>query len=253
MRSVFTLFLCILSSLVHAQGTSVRFDATDKFFLVGDSFTNGGESEWSGIVNATGEFTGIDIFSAGGRNLAQMASAFNSNYNSRNNYSAIVVAGGVNDIPDDRTAAQMQASAESIINGARNSEHIILTTVAPFKGVLNRTDPARRFWTEARQDVADQYDAWVKTAASSSENISVFDIRVILDTDNDGAIDTNLARGGDDYLHPSNCVFGETCGSSVMADAFIRQFSVPEPASLALLAILYTAFGLGRRQRDWVT
>lgn len=219
--------------------------------LVGDSFTNAGDREWAGKVDASGEFAGVNIFSTAGHNLAQIGNTFNNNYNGRLDiYSAIVIAGGVNDIVDDRTVAQMQASVQAMIDRTAHDEHIILTTVAPFKGVLMRPDPTRRFWTQARQDVADDYDAWARSIASSSGNISLFDLRAITDTNNDGVIDPEFTSSNDqDFLHPQNCDLGQTCGSSMIADAFVSQFSVvPEPSSVTLLAIAGAAANCIRRR-----
>ena len=92
-------------------------------------------------------------------------------------------------------------------------------------------------------------DAWFFAAAAASDLISVFDIRAILDTNNDQVIDAAVSIG--DGLHPSICPFGDECGSEVIADAFISQFSVaavPEPACTTALFSMGILL-LGRRRR----
>lgn len=248
--ALLVLFLSAFGSQVFGQIVEPRFDSSDRFILVGDSFTNGGDREWAGKVDASDEFLGVDIFATAGHNLNQIRSTFVNNYDVENDYTAIVIAGGVNDIANDRTAAAMRANVEAIIAAAEGDEHIIITTVAPSRGVLLRSDPSRRFWNVDRQAVADEYDAWVRGLAGNSPNVSVFDLRAFLDADNDQDLDDEFfSASADDFLHPQNCDLGETCGSSLIADAFVSQFAaIPEPSSGFLLVIL-SSCALFKRRR----
>ncbi len=216
-------FICVLLQSIllqsvvlllgTAQGQDVRFDVGSNVMLVGDSFTDG-STEWARRVTLSSEFS-LDFFSEGGRSIRSMALLFGDQYQA-NTYEAVVIAGGINDVIGNRNAIQIQESIESII-AQTNGEHIILTTIAPFQGNAN-------IWTAARQNVANEVDAWITTTAAASTNISVFDIRSILDVDNDQVIDPGVNSG--DGLHPGMCPLSSQCGSSVIADAFIDQFSI---------------------------
>ena len=182
--------------------------------LVGDSFTNDTTFDWAGKVDYSPEFD-VDYFSVPGRTLATMADLFGEQY-VEGMYDGIVIAGGVNDAVGGRTAEQMQASVESIISET-DGERIILTTIAPFRGVST--------WTQTRQDNADQFDAWVFSKAAADPNISVFDICSLLDLDGDQIIDDEFGNG--DGLHPRNCPAFADCGQEVVASSFISQFGEP--------------------------
>ena len=235
-------FICIALQFVGllgttAQGQNPRFDVGSNLIVVGDSFTNG-STEWSRRVNQGPEFS-IDTFSDGGRRINQIDELFGDQYQP-DTYDAVVIAAGVNDVIANRSAIDIQSSLESII-GQTNGEQIILTSIAPFEGSSS--------WTQARQTVADEVDAWVFAAAAASDLISVFDILAILDTNNDQVIDAAVSIG--DGLHPSICPFGDECGSEVIADAFISQFSVaavPEPGCTTALFSMGILL-LGRRRR----
>jgi hypothetical protein len=213
MRWIFILLITCLPSTCFSQ--AVQFPEDAKFFLVGDSFTNDGNADWAGKVDDLPPFE-MDYFSMSGRNLAGMQLAFNANY-VEGQYDAVVIAGGVNDVSGNRTALEMILSLTLMI-AQTNGEHIILTTVAPFGGRPN-------FWSQGRQDIVDEYDDFVRQLAANSDKISLFDLRSLLDTDDDEAIDPDLSNDG---LHPQNCAFGEECGMSMLADAFITQFRAPD-------------------------
>jgi len=185
---------------------------SSRIMLVGDSFAND-FGDWASRVNRTPELT-VDFFAAGGRTVGGMAVLFPSQYQ-ENTYEAVVIAGGVNDLLGaGRSSEQIQASINSIISQT-NGEHIILTTIPPFRG---RDD----LWTPARQEVADQVSQWVLDLAETSPNISVFDIRNVLDPDGDQIISLEAASG--DLFHPSTCGLSEECGASIIAEAFTDEF-----------------------------
>ena len=236
-------FICIALQFVGllgtpAQGQNPRFDVGSNLIVVGDSFTNG-STEWSRRVNQGPEFS-IDTFSDGGRRINQIDELFGDQYQP-DTYDAVVIAAGVNDVIANRSAIDIQSSLESIIEQT-NGEQIILTSIAPFRGLPDS-------WTQARQTVADAVDAWVFAAAAASDRISVFDIRAILDTDNNQVIDAAVSSG--DGLHPSICPFGDECGSEVIADAFVSQFSVAAVPELGCTTALFSMgiLLLGRRRR----
>ena len=205
--------LVFLAIAVSASAQSVRLEADSNIMLVGDSFTNG-STEWARRVDLSLEYS-LDFFSAGGRTLSTMACLFPSQYQV-DTYDAVVIAGGVNDVLFDRNLSQIQASINSIISQT-NGEPIILTTIPPFRG---RAD----LWTASRQEVADQVDDWVSSLAENSSNISVFDIRKVLDVNDDQIIDAESSSS--DMFHPGICDLDQVCGSSIIADAFINKFFI---------------------------
>ena len=209
-------------SCAIAQDQSFRFAPGSNLMLLGDSFTNDFGFDWAVKVRDSPDFDfDMQYFSQSGRTLATMDQLFLSQY-SPNLFDAVVVAGGVNDVVQNRTFSQMQGSATSII-GKTNGEHIILTTIAPFRGRPS-------IWSQNRQDTADEYDNWVRSQATTNPNISVFDIRHVLDQNNDQIIDAEFASA--DNFHPQNCAPGLECGMSHIADQFIAQFS--EASALVL-------------------
>ena len=206
-------FVLLVATPCRSQvATNATFAIDTNFMLVGDSFTNDGDLDWAGKVNAAPEFD-MTFFSQSGRRLEQIDALFSDQY-TPDTYDAVVIAAGVNDVVANRSFAQIQASIDSIISQT-NGEHIVLTTIPPFRGVST--------WTAARQATADEIDAWIISLATSNPNISVFDIRSILDLNNDLIIDDEFGNG--DGLHPRNCPLGQECGQSHVADQFIAQFS----------------------------
>ena len=215
--SVLFVAFCLTAPLT-LFGQNVTFDPGSRFMLVGDSFTNDGTADWAGKVDAAPEFD-LQFFSVAGRRLDQMDTNFDADYataTASGPLDAVVIAGGVNDLSANRTAAQLRSSVESMISRT-NGEHIILTTIAPFR------DRIPAFWNQVRQDVADQHDAWVRQMATTNPNISVFDIRAILDLNDDQVPDAEFVSA--DNFHPQSCPLGLSCGMSHIADTFVAQFA----------------------------
>jgi len=190
--SVLFVAFCLTAPLT-LFGQNVTFDPGSRFMLVGDSFTNDGTADWAGKVDAAPEFD-LQFFSVAGRRLDQMDTNFDADY----------------------ATAQLRSSVESMISRT-NGEHIILTTIAPFR------DRIPAFWNQVRQDVADQHDAWVRQMATTNPNISVFDIRAILDLNDDQVPDAEFVSA--DNFHPQSCPLGLSCGMSHIADTFVAQFA----------------------------
>ena len=223
MLFAFRLLLVIVAATFSASfaiGQNVTFDVNSRFMLVGDSFTNDGNADWAGKVDDLPSFD-VEYFSVAGASLSKMNLNFSSNYASATasgKLDAVVIAGGVNDLSANRSAEQLRALVESMISKT-NGEHIILTTIAPFRGRIPL------FWNQDRQDTANEHDAWVRQMAADEPNISVFDIRAVLDRNNDQFPDAEFVSS--DQFHPSNCPFGDECGMSHIADSFISQFRTP--------------------------
>lgn len=197
----------------------VCFTGTDRFLMVGDSFINA-DDEWAALVRDTGVFGDVEIVATAGWPLVNnIRNAALSNY-APNDHEVVVVAGGVNDIADGRSAAEMQTATQAIVDDVRQGGgHIIILTVTPIRQVQNRVGGNASFFTEDREDIAEEYDAWARELADSANDVSLFDLRAILDPDGDGNADLDLIRGNPDLLHPDNV------GSQVIADTFIEQFA----------------------------
>lgn len=250
MRLFVILVLLCLPKISIAQNAQFSDDAN--FFLVGDSFTNG-STEWAARIRASSTPFELNFFSAGGRSLSQISEAFMDNYRP-DTYDAVVIAGGVNDVAGVSSSLMVSENADlrdDIVNGfsatvkgiieRTNGEHVILTTIPPFRG--------GSFWTLERQQIADQYDTWVRGFVADQPNVSLFDIGTVLDSDGDQIIDPQHASN--DNFHPQACGFGEECGASFIADSFITQFqvtSVPEPSTIVFLSAIFVA-ALGKRRR----
>jgi len=184
--SVLFVAFCLTAPLT-LFGQNVTFDPGSRFMLVGDSFTNDGTADWAGKVDAAPEFD-LQFFSVAGRRLDQMDTNFDADYataTASGPLDAVVIAGGVNDLSANRTTAQLR--------------------------------------NQVRQDVADQHDAWVRQMATTNPNISVFDIRAILDRNNDQIPDAEFVSA--DNFHPQSCPLGLSCGMSHIADTFVAQFA----------------------------
>ena len=198
----------------NSESQVPRFGAGDHILLVGDSFTNDRNSDWAGKVRSEADFR-LTFFSAAGRSVYLMNRLFADQY-TPDTYDAVVIAGGVNDISGRRnSASQIQASIQGIIDQT-NGEHIILTTIPPSAGRVG-------IWNSTMQATADELDAWVINKAASSDSVSLFDIRSILDVNDDQIIDPEFASP--DNFHPQSCSLGRECGMSVIADRFISQFT----------------------------
>ena len=209
---VVTFFCMVAGNVSVAQNLNPRFGTGDNIMLVGDSFSNDGITEWAGKVDRNADFS-LDFFSAGGRSIRRMDELFSSQY-TPDTFDAVVIAGGINDITGLRaTPSEILDSIESII-AQTNGEHIILTTLPPFAG--------NSAWTPTLQARADEVDRLVTNLAMNSPSVSLFDIRSVLDTDNDQVIDPELASS--DNFHPRGCPLSAVCGQSVIADNFINQF-----------------------------
>lgn len=112
----------------------------------------------------------------------------------------IIVEGGVNDIVQDHTTAQIEAVTSSIISDveARNLS-AILFTVSPFGHNGN--------WTAAREQVRIDYNQWVRSMASAQKGIYVYDMASgasaggIADDSNSEYVAATFDAG--DGLHPN--------------------------------------------------
>ena len=222
-----------------------RFTDGSRFMLLGDSFSNDGNADWAGKVR---DLPPLDMvyFSASGRRLDQMALMLENDLETAlqgGEVEAIVIAGGINNFANNRyIVPELKSYINSMVSNV-GDRHIILTTIPPFKG-------RGAFWTESRQQQADEYDLWIRSLPESSERFSIFDIGALLDQNDDNIIDPEFASS--DMFHPQACIFGETCGMSLIADSFIQQFSasaVPEPSS-ATIVLVPLVFAVCRRRRS---
>lgn len=108
--------------------------------------------------------------------------------------SAVFIQGGVNDAIQDRTFAQMQTSLLSIVAKAVAANiNIVIGNISVWEGYT--------VWSEARQTVADAFNAWLITYASSND-YPLLDIYSLLeDPANPRAL--NPIYDSSDGLHPN--------------------------------------------------
>jgi hypothetical protein len=112
----------------------------------------------------------------------------------------LLIEGGINDIVQDSTAAQLEAVTASIIADVESeSRAAVLFTVSPFGKNGN--------WTAAREQVRLAYNQWVRTQASMQSRIYVYDMAAgmsaggIAENANAGIVAASFDAG--DGLHPN--------------------------------------------------
>jgi lysophospholipase L1-like esterase len=112
----------------------------------------------------------------------------------------IIVEGGINDILQGSSAAQVEAVVDLILSSlARPRQSVILITLSPFGNNAN--------WTAAREQVRLAYNQWLRTRDSPQNGIYVYDMAA-LESAGGLANDANpalLAADVDsgDGLHPN--------------------------------------------------
>jgi lysophospholipase L1-like esterase len=112
----------------------------------------------------------------------------------------LIVEGGVDDIVENSSAAQLEAVGASIVSDieAKNLKAILMT-VSPFGDNAN--------WTTAREQVRLAYNAWVRAQASPQNGIYVYDMAAsqtlggLADDSNSELLASSFDTG--DGLHPN--------------------------------------------------
>ncbi len=112
----------------------------------------------------------------------------------------LIVEGGVDDIVEDSSAAQLETVAASIISDVESKGlEAIFMTVSPFQNNAN--------WTSAREQVRITYNQWLLSQASAQNGIYVYDMAAAataggLADDSEPAVLSASFDSGDG-LHPN--------------------------------------------------
>lgn len=181
--------------------------STDKIMIVGDSFEYWSRGNWPTMVDAKIKQNIIN-FSQGGRTLIQMEERFVSDYLTIEPApKTVMIAGGINDIGRGNSLESMQLATTMMIDALPIDTCVVLFDIPPFSSAS--------YWTQEKQDKADNYTDWTNSMTETDRCISVFSYRAVLDRNNDSIIDVEYDNG--DGLHP-NTEFGQPAIASGVYD-----------------------------------
>jgi hypothetical protein len=194
----------------------------NNILCVGDSFGDNA-GEWVDLLNKSESGAVVDNWTQAG---AQLSGDIGVNFAAHigdHSYDSVIIQGGVNDINNSKSLAQMQAAISSMIALCGATTHIYIINVSPWSASASST----------AQKIADTiaYNAWLSSYTATDSRIRLVDIYTPLgDPANPTAmLDVNTS----DNLHPSSL------GSYIILHALLGQIGTrgikylnPQPALL---------------------
>ena len=173
--------------LSESTGPPCASSYSNVWAVTADSFGDNGYSFPSQLANNLGQDFVLFVDSVAGRTLAaaltnvdsllanmsfiqtnvQIPAVLLPSTVARPN--GLIVEGGVNDIVQNSSAAELEAVAAAIIDDVTSKNlGAILLTVGPFGNNAN--------WTSSREAVRLDYNQWLRSQAAASRNVYVYDM-----------------------------------------------------------------------------